>query len=170
MASCRKSGQPLAESGRLSFHLHDHGSRAVKHHASQILVAQLADAEQSRLATGRVVVVEQVLTRLQGLALSEADAVADGRNQCCRNDWSEAWHLHQAMAAIVLLGDPSKLRAGFFDFSLELVPLLPQLTNQMQQTTGKRRIAITDDDLQLAHQVRKSFPDSDSTFSRKPRI
>ena len=54
MASCRKVGQPLAESGRLSFHLHDHRSGAMKHHASEVLVAQLADAEQSRLATGRV--------------------------------------------------------------------------------------------------------------------
>jgi hypothetical protein len=54
MPPCRKIGQPLAESGGLSFHLHYHGSSAVKHHASQIFVAQLADAEQPRLATRRV--------------------------------------------------------------------------------------------------------------------
>ncbi len=54
MASCRKTGQPFAESGGLSLHLHHYGSSAMKHHASQILVAQLADAEQPRLASGRV--------------------------------------------------------------------------------------------------------------------
>ncbi len=37
-----------------SLHLHHYGSSAMKHHASQILVAQLADTEQPRLASGRV--------------------------------------------------------------------------------------------------------------------
>ncbi len=45
---------------------------------------------------------------------------ADGRNQRCRNDWSEARNLHQAMASIVLLGNAFKL-----------VPLMLQLTNQV---------------------------------------
>ncbi len=54
MTSRRKAGQPFAESGRLSFHLHHHGSGAVKHHASQIFIVQLTDAEQSGLAACRV--------------------------------------------------------------------------------------------------------------------
>jgi hypothetical protein len=45
MASCRQAGQPLAKCRRLSFHLHHHGSSAVKHHSPQILVPELADAK-----------------------------------------------------------------------------------------------------------------------------
>jgi hypothetical protein len=51
MTSRRKVGQPLAESGRISFHLHHHGSGAVKHHASQVLISKLVDTEQSRLTS-----------------------------------------------------------------------------------------------------------------------
>jgi hypothetical protein len=54
MTSRRKASQSFTESGRLSFHLHHHGPGAVKHHASQIFIAQLTDAEQSGLAACRV--------------------------------------------------------------------------------------------------------------------
>lgn len=132
MASCRKASQPFAESGRLSLHLHHYGSSAVKHHASQILVAQLADAEQPCLAAGRVLSRNEPQPGCQVSSLSEADAVADGRNQCRRDDRSEPRNLHQALASIVLLGDAGKLGTGFFDLPFKLVPLMFQLTHHVQ--------------------------------------
>src|SRR5580698_5141741 len=64
---------------------------------------------------------------------SEADAVTNRGNECCRNNWPEAWHFHQAMAAIIHLRDAGELSTGFSDLPFELVPFMLQLTNQVQQ-------------------------------------
>jgi len=51
------------------------------------------------------------------------------------------------MAAIVQFRDTGKLGTGFFDFPFEFVSLMLQLTNEMQQPPGERRVTIAEDDL-----------------------
>ena len=93
----------------------------MQEHTSQIFVASLADAEQSGLASSRVLTGNETEPCRQISAFSEGDTVADCSHQCGRYKWAEAWNLHKTVASVVLLCNALKLGVGVFDSLTQLL-------------------------------------------------
>jgi hypothetical protein len=92
-------------------------------HLAQISVAELADAEQLRLATSRVLPWDEAEPRREVSPLAKCCAVTDGGDDRCRNDRTDTRYLPDATAACVVLCDLFKPVGQLVDLPFDGLPL-----------------------------------------------
>ena len=98
---------------------------------AEVDVAALADAEQLRLAAGRILSWHDTEPSSKVTALSKGRAVADGGNDSRGHDRPDARNLPDAGTPWVGRGDPFQLEAESLNLVLDGLPLLPKKIDQV---------------------------------------
>ena len=123
-----------------------HGrSCAVDEDFSQIDVASLADAEQLSLTSGRILPWNNAEPGGELPTPAEGCAVADRRNDGCRDNRSDAWDLANARAASVGRGDPLEFVVEFLNLLLDGLPLTPKRVDEVAHQRREVRFRVLED-------------------------
>ena len=100
---------------------------------AEVHVAALADAEQLRLASGRVLAWDDAEPRSKVPAPTKGGAVADRRDDGRRHNRPDPGNLTDAGAPCIAGGDPFQLIAERFDLLFNELPLPPQHVDQVAE-------------------------------------
>ena len=95
-------------------------------------VAAFADAEQSRLASSRILSWHDSQPRGKVASLPKSCAVADGSDDGRGHNRPDPWNLPDASAARVRGGDPFQLEAESINLDFDCLPLVPKKTDQVR--------------------------------------
>jgi hypothetical protein len=100
-------------------------SRPVDQDLAQVDVAALADAEQLRFASSRILSWHESKPCCEFPALVEGSSVTDRNDDGCGDDRPDPWDLPYASAPRIGCGDPLQFKAEHFDLLLDCLPLTP---------------------------------------------
>ena len=90
---------------------------------AHVFVAALGDLAEDGAIAGRLLSRHQPEPGAEVAALLEAGTIADRRHHGAGDDRADAWHRHQPLAALILLGESLDLGGDGFDALVEPPPV-----------------------------------------------
>jgi hypothetical protein len=144
---------PLPKSSRVVLDAKQHRTSTVDQHATQINVAALADAVQSRFAPGGVLSGHNAHPRCKIASAAKGRSVANGDHGGGGDQRTEAWNLTELPAARILITDALNRMANRLHVALDLFPLLPQPIQQPAQPWARVLLGIFNNSGEVVAQV-----------------
>jgi hypothetical protein len=115
----------------------------------------------------RVLPWDQAKPRSEVTSLGKCRSVSDGSYHRGRYHGTHPRNLLQSLTGRVYVRDSFDLAAGGFDLQLQVLPLLPELIQQLAHQWRKLQLRILQDQRYPLPQIRPATADGDPTFQQK---
>jgi len=145
----------------------EHNPCGLRKQHAQIAIAPFGDVPKDSPVARRHLFRHQSDPGCEIPPARKGRAVADRRNDCTGDDWSDPWYRHQLTAGLGALGNAFDLPGNTLDAFVEMAPVLDEVLNNADHPRGQHIIPLAENIRQGVTQPMQPLTDGDAVFKKE---